>query len=548
MQADDAFMKSETSCNRFDTVIVRRTLRSALPSSVLWGVVFGCMVAFTALSYSTIYRTQTDRNSLASAFGANISTSALFGPAPQLQTVAGFTVFKVWLTISIIGGIWGLLISTRLLRGEEESGRWELLLMGRATRRGAAAQVILGLSGGVIVVWLFTALITVVAGKSPDVNIGVQPALFFSLSLVVTTLMFIAVGALASQLAATRRQAATYASWVLGVSYALRMVADSGGALHWLIWVSPLGWVEQLQPLVSSYPIGLAPIFAFTIVLVIVSLYLAGLRDLGASMVGDHDHSEANFSFLSGSMGLTIRLERSLIISWAVALAATGLISGFIADAAGGTLSQSSVQTVFTRLGASGTGIETFLGVSFLMMGVLVGFVAIGQINAAQVEESEGRLDQLLVHPLKRIWWFGGKLLVATLVLVTMGVIAGIFSWLGAVLQSPKVSFFASIGAGLNIVAPAVALLGVSALVFGIWPRATTFAGYGVLAWSLLIEIVGGVGALNHWIFDTSLFHQMAAAPAVSINLTSDILMVLGGLAAALAGLGFFVRRDICGK
>ena len=59
--------------------------------------------------------------------------------------------------------------------------------------------------------------------------------------------MFVAVGALCSQLAATRRQAASYASIFLGVSYAIRMVADSGIGLHGLVWASPLGWAEQLQ-------------------------------------------------------------------------------------------------------------------------------------------------------------------------------------------------------------------------------------------------------------------------------------------------------------
>ena len=70
--------------------------------------------------------------------------------------------------------------------------------------------------------------------------------------------MFLAVGALAGQLAATRRQAAAYAGAALGVSYALRLVADSGIGLEWLRWATPLGWVEELQPLTSPAPPALA--------------------------------------------------------------------------------------------------------------------------------------------------------------------------------------------------------------------------------------------------------------------------------------------------
>ena len=49
----------------------------------------------------------------------------------------------------------------------------------------------------------------------------------------------------------------------LGVSYALRMVADSGIGLDWLRWVSPLGWIEQLQPLTAPRPLVLLPIAGF---------------------------------------------------------------------------------------------------------------------------------------------------------------------------------------------------------------------------------------------------------------------------------------------
>ena len=48
----------------------------------------------------------------------------------------------------ILGAVWGLLTSTRLLRGEEDSGRWDLLLCGQTTRRGATAQAIAGLGAG----------------------------------------------------------------------------------------------------------------------------------------------------------------------------------------------------------------------------------------------------------------------------------------------------------------------------------------------------------------------------------------------------------------
>ena len=157
------------------TVVLRRTARRTVRPGALWGYVFGAVVVSSAWSYSSIYKTAAERAALAAAFGSNRTTIALFGPAPHLETVNGFTVLKSFLTLSVIGAVWGLLTATRLLRGEEQDGRWELLLAGATTRGRAAAQALVGLLAGVAVLWSVTALILVVAGRSSRVDIGPAP-------------------------------------------------------------------------------------------------------------------------------------------------------------------------------------------------------------------------------------------------------------------------------------------------------------------------------------------------------------------------------------
>jgi len=530
------------------TVVARITARKAARSGVLWGYIFGIFVASSALSYASIYKTQTQRRHLEAAFGSNNATSALFGPATRLQTVAGFTVFKVSMTLTILGAIWGLLTSTRLLRGEEESERWELLLTGQTTRRGATAQAISGLAAGAATLWAVTALITGVTGHSSKVEITPGPASFFALALVSSAIMFLAVGALTSQLGATRRQAATYAATVLGVSYGIRVVADSGIGLHWLRWASPLGWAEELQPLTAPHPLALLPIGAFTVVASGVAVHLAGIRDLGSSTLPDRASAPPRLRLLSGPVGLTIRLIRPTVISWGVAIAASGLLLGLVAKAAGATISGSSVTQLFTRLGAPGTGTHTYLGVAFLMLALVVSFGAAGQVTAARAEEAEGRLEHILVRPYTRASWFGGRLLAAASVVVAGGLVAGFFTWLGAASEHAGVSLPTMLNAGSNIAAPAICILGLGALVMGAWPRAASIATYGVLTWSLLLEITGGVGAVNHWVLDTSVFHQMAAAPAVPPNWkTAGTMVAVGVLSAVTGGLAFW-RRDLKGE
>ena len=65
-------------------------------------------------------------------------------------------------------------------------------------------------------------------------------------------------------------------------------------------------------------------------------------------------------------------------------------------------------------------------------------------------------------------------------------------------------------------------------------------------SWSVLVTVIGGVGN-SHWLLDTSLFHQMAAAPASAPNWASGGIMVAIGAVAATIGGFAFQHRDLVG-
>ena len=528
-------------------LIARLAARRSLRSGVLWGYLFGVVVASTALSYGRIYQTAAERQRLAATFGANHASSALFGPAPQLQTVAGFTVFKVSMLLTIIGAIWGLMTSTRLLRGDEDAGRWELLLGGPTTRARAVGQVLAGLGTGAGVIWAITALLTVAVGRSSTVGFGVSASLYFALALVASAVEFLAVGAVTSQLAPNRRQAAGYAASFLGVSYGLRMVADAGPGLHGLIWVSPLGWAEQLQPLTDPRPLALIPVAAFTAVLAALAVLLAGRRDVGAGLWPARSSRAPRVRLLSGATGLTVRLALPGALGWAAAVAIAAVLIGTVAKSAGATI-EGSERQVFSRLGSPGGGTAAFSGIAFMILAIVIAFQAASAVNAARAEEAEGRLDHVLAAAVSRSRWFAGRLLAGIAALLFSGIAAGVFTWTGEAAQGGGVSFPAALEAGINIVPPALFALGTGALAAGLWPRRAGIAVYVVLGWSVLIQFAGGFTAQNHWVLDTSLFHQLAAAPAVPPDWQVNGIVTGLGLAAMLLGTSAFRHRDLQGE
>jgi ABC-2 type transport system permease protein len=529
------------------SVVLATTARAAGRSAAVWGYVFGALVASSAWSYADLYRTAAERHRLAAAFGANKASAALFGPAPALQTVAGFTVFKVSMTVSVTGAVWGLLTSSRLLRGEEEAGRWDLLLAGLTTRRAATAQALGGLAVAGAVLWAFAAAISAAIGATARVGIAPGPALFLALALACPAVMFLAVGAVTSQLAPTRRAAAGYGAAVLGASYGLRMIGDAGVGLHTLTWLSPLGWVEQLAPLTASDPWPLLPITAFTVGLGAVTVRLAGRRDVGGSVLPDRADRPADLRLLGGPLRLSLRLTTATAAGWTAALAVFGLLFGLVARGAGETLSGSSLQATFAKLGATGGGAGAYLGIAFLLVAALLGLAAAGQIGAARREEASGRLDHLVAAGVARSRWLAGRLALGAATVVCAGSSAALCTWLGAAVQGAGTGLGGVLAAGLNAVAPAVFLLGVGALLLGVRPRVAAGGLYAVLAWSVLVELVGGVTGSDRWLLDTSVFHHVSAAPAAPVDWPAAAVVAGLGAVGAAVGLLAFRRRDLVG-
>src|SRR6202043_1286998 len=107
------------------------------------------------------------------SFAGSAGLAALLGPARHLETVAGFTAWRAMGVLTIVGAGWGLLTATRLTRGGEDAGRWELLLAGPTTRARAAAQAVAAMLVGLGAAWAVAALIVVAVGSTSKVGFSV---------------------------------------------------------------------------------------------------------------------------------------------------------------------------------------------------------------------------------------------------------------------------------------------------------------------------------------------------------------------------------------
>jgi len=528
------------------TAVARAATGRAVRSGAVWGVLFGALILNEILGYHKAFPTVASRQRFAESFGGNSGLSAVIGPGRNLDTIEGFVAWRTFGLLIIVGAIWGILTSTRLLRGEEDAGRLELLLAGRTTRRRAAAQTMAGLGAGFAVLWALTAGLTVVGGSRPDVGFSVPASLFYATAATASAAMFLAVGSLAAQLAPTRRQANGLAAAAFAVSYAVRLVADAGTGLAWLRWASPLGWVENLRPMTGAQPLALVPAVVLVVAVGGAAIVVAGRRDLAAGVLRRAGPATSDLRLLRGPGTLAVRLERWVAVSWVAGLALTALVFGLVArTAAEAGLADQAVEQAVRRLGGEGSGVAAWLGYEFLFVAALVAVAAAGQVSALRGEEEAGYLDHLLARPVSRARWLAGRLGFTVALVVVAGLAAGLGGWLGLAGGDDGVGLPAMLRAGLNVMPPAIFVLGVGTLLFGVVPRVAGPILYGIVTWSFVAQIVGSGITTNHWVLDTAVLSHLGPVPATGLDWVPIAWLTGLGLAAALAGLIAFRHRDL---
>jgi len=529
----------------------RVTGRRAIKGGGLWGLVFGLYVYDNAFAFDSIAKTAAERNRLLGTMASNAGLKALLGDAHQITTRGGFTDWRAIGVTALVASVWGLLAATKALRGEEGAGRWELFLSGPTTPRRAAAGALAGLGAGVLAMYVMTALLTALAGTRPGVRITPGQSLFLALAVVAGAAMFAAIGALASEIMPTRSRAASACAVVFGAAFMLRALGDATSSARWLVYLSPLGWVEQLRPLSGAQPLWLLPIAGLVAACAVATVLLAD-RDLSASLLADRDTAPCRTALLGSPVRFAWRMNWAVTTSWLAAAVIAGLLYGSLAKTTGQAFASSGM---LRRFGGNLThlalrqfqlaGTRIYAGVVFLILMTLIMAYVASAVGRIREDEAEGYLDNLVVRRVSRQRWLTGRTALALTVLVAAGVAFGVAFWAAAASTHAGLSFHELLLAGLNSAAPAALLLGLGVLAVGFAPRLAPALCWGLLAWSFLVEMLGSAIKVNHWVMDTSLLHHVALAPAVSPDWRIVGTYLAIGCAAACLGGWRFTQRDL---
>jgi ABC-2 type transport system permease protein len=523
---------------RAASAIARRTLRDARTRTISFALLFLFGAGAQGAAYRSAYPTLADRENLARSFGANQALRLLYGVPHDLVTVGGYMSWRLG-SLTIFTGLFGVLAAVRALRAEEEAGRQDLVLSGVVGRASAYRAALAGVAATAVIVWVavFTG---VLAGRA-----AIGGSAYLALALVSPLPVFVGIGALASQIAPTRRMATAIGSGALAAALMLRMAADTSSA-GWLRWATPLGWAEELRPFVGARPLVLlAPALA-TVVALVAAERIALRRDIGRGLLAGHDSAPPRLGLLSSPTALALRTLRGGLAGWLVGIAALALLMGVISDSVSSGLSQ-SLQDQLQKLGTAANTPTGYLGFAFLFFVLALCLFACFQLAAIREDEAEQRLETLFSMPVRRGRWFAQRLGLVVACAAGLALAAGVVAWAGAVSQGADVGLGRMIEAGANCLPATVLFLGLGALALALVPRAGATIAYSLVGIAFLWETVGGLLGAPGWTVGLSPFHHIGLVPAEAFRPQGALVMLAIGAAASLAAAWAFDRRDLLG-
>jgi ABC-2 type transport system permease protein len=434
-----------------------------------------------------------------------------------------------------------MLAATRITRGEEDAGRWSMLLSGRPTltdtvRRHLDVVAVVPMIAGAV-----TAAAMIAAGASPT------GALLHGTGLAGVGVFFVAVGGLAAQMLPSRSaaNAAAAASVLLGLL--LRMVGDGVDALAWLRWLTPFGLVALTRPYDTNRGLPLSVLGFATVALLAVALRLAARRDVGGAILAPSTGRAARTALLGSVAAFAVRRTLRPLAGWATGIGAYFLLIGLIARSMTGFLTDNpqfadlATQAGFPEMGT----VEGYAATLFALLAVPVGVFVTVRLGTVADDETARRLALLLAAPLVRVRLLGAELAAAVGGALLLTTVAGVATWLGTVVVDAGLGLGAALAGAYNVLPVVLLCLGGAVLALGWAPRAVGVAGALPAVGGFLWQVIADSMHAPAWVGDLSPFAHLAAVPGATPDWPAAAVMTAIAAAAVVVGAIGYRRRDL---
>ncbi len=517
--------------------LVRPMARRDRARLAVWALAILALVVISIVSTKDLYPTQADLDAVAAVTRDNPAAAAFNGPPVALDTMGGQIAFQLGSAGLTAVGLMSILLVQRMTRGEEDSGRLELV---RSLPVGRHAPFLAGVA-------LCAALDAMVGGLTAVslvlFGLPLAGSLAFGASFVVLGWLFVGLTALAAQVTTNPRVTGGIAGAVLGASYALRAAGDAG--VWQLSWISPIGWAQKVRPFAgeSWWPLLLCLVVA--VALLVVAVLLSAARDYGLGLISSRAGPAHASRVLASSLGLTVRLERAAVLWWTVATFTLALVCGSLTGTIEDFVTDNESLADFLNQAAGVDIGSAYLALSLLLLALVATGAAVQVLLHAHTEEIAHRAEAVLATATSRRAWLDGRVIVASLGSLSALAAGGFGLGLSAAASTGDASQVARVAGSASMYIPAVLVfIAVAAALVARLPRAAV-AVWGLWGFSLVLAMFGSLINFPDLVRDLSPFAHIPSVPGGAVRwqplvLLTTVACVLGGLASR--GIA---RRDI---
>lgn len=502
----------------------------------LWVLGIGATTYVTAVSEARVYPTQATIDAYAELVGGSPVTIAFGGPPVGLHTLAGVIVYEAAFMMILGVCLMAITMTVRHTRAEEESGRSEVLRSTEVGRHAASAAALVTTTVACLLVgaavWVALAPSALTSGAALLLGAGVAAL----------GLVHAAIALCVAQLFVHSRTAVGASLAVFAAAYVVRAAGDVRD--DWLVWLSPIGWVQATHVPVDNrwWPLAL-PVLA-TGVLLAVAVWLAEQRDLGGGLLPTRPARTRAPRSLSGGFGLAWRIKRGGVLGWSASVLLLGSLVGTLGDAMADMARDNPTLADYLELGTGATVTESYLATMVLILGLTTGAFAVWASGHAGAAEDEGQLDVVLAGPTSRTRSMTTDVLATVAGSCVVLLAAGVGLALGQVFATDAGDAVVALGAQLAYLPAVLTLIGLVALIDGWLPR-WTWVAWAVMAFALVLGWLGGLLDPPQWVLDLSPYSHVPRVPVedVSAPALATLALVAGGL--FLGGVVGFRRRDV---
>ncbi|GAA3531337.1 exporter of polyketide antibiotics [Aeromicrobium flavum] len=529
-------MSSPFTGTRHLVRLILRRDRWILPA---WIVGLGGTITASALAVPSFYDTPEKVAGYAGAVGTSPVSHLMSGRQAGIDTLGGIVANEISQVAQLGICLMVMFLVVRHTRAEEESGRAELV---RSTVVGRHAATLAALLYGVAAA-LVIGLVTTVSMLAVD--LGLLGSVTYGAGLTLLGLCYVAITLVAVQVATSAREALGLAGAAIAVGYLVRGV----GAMqdNALVWVSPFGWAQRMDAFGAEQWWPAVPVVLLTAALLGVAGWLTVHRDFAGGVLPARPGRPRASRFLGTPLGLTLRLQRGLLIGWAVGLTALGLLYGAVMPTIPDLVA--SNPDIAEVIGASPDVeqalTDAFLRYIFLFMAAAsCGFV-VTSVLRLRAEEESGRAELVLATGVRRTSWMAAAAVVAFAGVLLLTLLMGLGLAVGYAVGTGEWDRVVEHVGGQTSYLPGVLVVAALAVaVVGLWPRRSLLA-WAVVAFVVVQVLLGETLRLPSWVDAVSPFSHLPEVPVEDFDPVPGLVELALAAGAVGWGLWAFRRRDV---